>query len=228
MNVKLFIATPAFDGRVHVPFALSLSETTLLCARNHIQVEYRVMTSGSLLCAERNRLIKSFLESDCTHMLCIDSDLGWPPQSVLALLEKNVEFVAGVYPARQEKAFLFRPSTNENGSIVTDPIKGLLKMEYIPAGFMLLQRSVLEKMIEKHPQTKFQPKDERNESGYALFNTEVFEGEFWGEDYVFCRLAREAGIDIWVDPMIQFNHAGSIGMLAQVLSDKPPEKQNKE
>lgn len=223
MNVKLFIATPAFDGKVHVPYAISLAETTLLCAKNHIQVEYRIVTSGSLLCAERNRLIKSFLESDCTHMLCIDSDLGWPPQAVLALISKQEDFIAGVYPARGQKAFLFRPVLEENGSIVSDANKGLLKMQYIPAGFMLLSRNLLETMVEKNPQTKFVPKDPTMPSGHALFNTEVREGEFWGEDYHFCRLARESGFDIWVDPMIQFDHAGNIGMLAEILTDKPQE-----
>lgn len=227
MNVKLFIATPAFEGKTHVPFTVSFAETILLCARNHIQVEYRIVTSGSLLCAERNRLIKSFLESECTHMLCIDSDLGWPAQAVIEMLKKNVDFIAGVYPARLEKSFLFRPSHNPNGSIVTDPEKGLLKMEYIPAGFMLLNRNVLLNMIERTPERRFEPKDKRNPDGHALFNTEIYEGEFWGEDYVFCRLAREAGFDIWVDPMIQFNHGGNIGMLAEVLSDKPPEEQLK-
>ncbi len=225
MNSKLFIATPAFDGKVHVQFALSLAQTVVLCAKNHIEVEYRIVTSGSLLCAERNRLIRSFLDSDCTHMLCIDSDLGWPAQAVLALLSKKTPFIAGVYPSRMEKSFLFRPSHQENGSLVVDPEKGLIKMEYIPAGFMLLERKMLQKMIDDHPETKFTPKDPKAPYGHALFNTEIREGEFWGEDYVFCRLARESGFDIWVDPLIQFDHSGNIGMLAEVLTDKPPEEQ---
>jgi hypothetical protein len=158
-------------------------------------------------------------------MFCVDSDLGWPAQAVLAMLSKKVPFIAGVYPARLEKSFLFRPSLNSDGSVVVDQEKGLLKMEYIPAGFMLLERKVLETMIEKNPHTKFVPKDPANTtgSGHALFNTEVYEGEFWGEDFVFCRLARAAGFDIWVDPVIQFDHAGNIGMLAEVLTDKKPE-----
>lgn len=223
MNSKLFIATPAFDGKVHVPFAICLAETALLLAKNHIQTEYRVVTSGSLLCAERNRLLQSFLESDCTHILCIDSDLGWPAQAVIAMLQKNVDFIAGVYPARgPEKAFTFRPCLQENGAVVVDVEKQLLKMLHIPAGFMLIKRAVIEKMIADHPETKYVPKDPKIPSGHALFNTEIQDGEFWGEDYVFCGRATKSGFDIWVDPLIQFDHAGNVGMLAEVLSDKPP------
>lgn len=223
MNVKLFIATPAFDGKVHVPYAIALAETVLLLAKNHIQVELRINTSGSLLCAERNRLVKAFIESDCTHMLCIDSDLGWHAQSVIDLLKKDCEFIAGVYPSRGiEKAFTFRPIFEENGSVVNDPVKNLLKMQAIPAGFMLIKRSVLEKMITCRPDLEFIPKDPNSPSGHALFNTEIYQGEFWGEDYIFCLRAQDAGVDIWVDPMLQFNHAGIVGALVETLTNEKP------
>lgn len=224
MNIKLFIATPAFDGKVHVPFALSLAETTVLLAKNHIQVEYRVVTSGSLLCAERNRLVESFLESDCTHMLCIDSDLGWPAQAVLALLARDEDFVAGVYPSRVDRSFTFRAALQENGSVATNNEKHLLKMEYIPAGFMLVKRCVFERIQEKFPDLKFVPKAKEMPQGHAYFNTVIRDGEFWGEDYQFCYLARESGTEIWVDPAIQFDHGGVIGSMTQVLTDKPPEQ----
>ena len=50
-----------------------------------------------------------------------------------------------------------------------------------------------------------------------LFNYENKLIEFFGEDYVFCNRAREAGIEIWCDPLIQFSHAGKIGMLRDCL-----------
>lgn len=223
MNIKLFIATPAFDGKVFVQYAIALADTVALLNKNHIQSEIKIVTSGSLLCAERNRLIDAFIKSDCTHILCIDSDIGWPPEAVVGLLSKQVDFAAGCYPARGEKSFLFRPTLKEDSSLLTDPQKGLINMQYIPAGFMLLTRNLIQTMIDTHPELKFTPKDTSKNSGYALFNTEIYEGEFWGEDYVFCRHARESGFEIWVDPMIQFDHAGNIGMFREVLTDKPPQ-----
>lgn len=217
--MKIMIATPAYSGKVDIPYAISLAETTVALRMRGVDVVPMITASGSLLVAERNRLVQAFWESDCTHMLCIDGDLGWPVQAVLALLDAKKEFVAGVYPARgAEKTFLFRPEYREDGGIETD--KHLLKMQYIPAGFMLITRSAIEKMREAHPDLYYEPKDARNnpDPGYCFFNTEVWEGEFWGEDFVFCRKARSAGVDIWVDPLIQFNHAGTIGMLLDVLT----------
>lgn len=222
---KIFIATPAFDGKVHVQYAVALSETVAYLNSIGIGCQLNINSSGSLLCAERNRLNKAFLASDCTYMLCIDSDLGWPAIAVKALIDHDMDFIGGCYPARGENVFLFRPLRNEDGSIVRHETKLLLKMRNIPAGFMLMKRCVIEKMTEYFSHRYFEPKDAslKQECGTSLFSTELIEGEFWGEDYVFCTRARAVGFDIWVDPLIQFDHAGQRGMLAEILSDKKEE-----
>jgi hypothetical protein len=218
--MKVMIATPAYSGKVDIPYALSLANTMHLLQLHQIAVQPLITASGSLLVAERNRIVQAFWESDCTHLLCIDGDLGWPAEAVLAMLESGKEFVAGVYPARgPEKTFLFRPVSNPDGTIVND--RHLLKMQYIPAGFMLLAKSVIDKMRDTHPDLYYEPKDKsaaNPQPGFCFFNTEVWQGEFWGEDFVFCRKAREAGVEIWVDPLIQFDHAGTIGMLMESLT----------
>lgn len=218
---KIFLATPAFDGKVHVQYAVSFAETFRLLAGYGIPILSRIVASGSLLVAERNRLLQAFWESDCTHILFIDSDLGWPAECVKSLLDKNEDFVAGCYPARVENCFLFRPVFNEDMSIVKSD-KQLLEMEYVPAGFMLIRRNVIAKMREQFPELYFEPKhpDSAASRGFCFFNTEVWKGEFWGEDYYFCRKVREAGFRIWVDPVIEFDHAGKRAMLLQALTNK--------
>jgi hypothetical protein len=223
------IATPAYSGKVDIPYTLSFSNTMHLLQLNNIQVSPLITASGSLLVAERNRIIEAFWQSNCTHLLMVDSDLGWPAQAVLAMLQTEKEFVAGIYPARGEKnIFLFRPIVTKEQTIECE--KHLIKMEYIPSGFMLLSRSAIKKMRDKFPELYFEPKNKTAvnspSAGYCLFNTEVWNGEFWGEDYVFCRRAREAGIDIWVDPLIQFDHAGTIGMLVDVLKESQMKENN--
>lgn len=225
MNKRLFIATPAYSGKVNVQYALSLGDTNVLLQSKGYRPEIYISTSGSLLVAERNRILEKFWQSGCDKLLCIDADLGWPAEAVLAFLESDKEFIAGVYPARKCTGFTFRPKLRENQSIITDG--ALLGMEYIPAGFMMISRSALQKMRDKFPELYYSPKDSRaeTESTYCLFNTEVWDGEFWGEDYVFCRKAREAGVEIWVDPRVTFDHDGLVGCLLSVITDKSPEEQ---
>jgi hypothetical protein len=219
---KIFLCTPAYDGKVNVQYAISLAETVMLLSAHGIQVQIKLSAGSSLLVAERNRLTEAFMETDCTHMLCVDSDLGWPAEAVKSMLDKDEEFIAGVYPARKNREFTFRPVFNPDYSVVKSE-KNLLEMAYVPAGFMLIKRSAIEKMRSTYPDLYFEPKYESSNAskGYCFFNTEVWNGEFWGEDYYFCRKAREAGIRIWVDPLIQFDHNGVVGMLVEALTDDP-------
>ena len=136
------------------------------------------------------------------------------------------DMVVGCYPARgiSKPQFIFRAALNEDGSFVTKD--HLIKALYTPAGFMLIKRGVIENMQKKFPELYYEPKvkvpENEHDVGFCLFGIEVYEGEFWGEDYVFCRRAREAGAEIWIDPVIEFDHAGTKGMLAKMLTDKKP------
>ena len=220
---KVFIATPAFQGKVNVQYAVSLSETVNLLSSKGVKVDLKLNVGGSLLCAERNRLTEAFMETDCTHMLCIDSDLGWQSEAVISMLLKDEDMICGCYPARSGKMFIFRPCYNEDSTLICNAEKQLIKMEYIPAGFMLIKRCVIEKMRNSFPELYFESKNESSISskGYCLFETKLLNGEFWGEDYIFCSRVKQCGFDIWVDPSIQFDHDGKIGALVEALTNDP-------
>lgn len=215
---KVFIATPAHGGSVQARYAISLAETIKFLADNEIETTIQINTAGTLLVAERNRLINFFLISDATHMLCIDADIGWSAQTVKDFIDFDEEFVAGAYLTRKGREFKCKPKYNPAYSLVKSE-KHLIEMDYIGAGFMLLKRSVFEKMIDKFPELAFKSDIPLFEFGYCFFNTEVFQGHFLSEDYVFCRRAREAGVRIWVDPLIEFDHDGEKGVLMDLLMD---------
>jgi hypothetical protein len=217
---KIFIATPAYQGKVHVQYALALNDTCTLLRMHGFEVTIRMPVGGSLLVADRNRLLQMFWESECDYLLCVDSDLGWDPNSVMRLIQADKDVSGGVYPTRDKSGFNFRPAFEESGKIVMCKDTLLLQMEYIPAGFLLIKRNVIAKLREDYPQLYYCPKDPNSDqmSAYCFFDTEVYDGEFWGEDYVFCRRVRNAGFDIWVDPLIEFDHAGIVGSLIQVLT----------
>lgn len=214
--MNILICTPTYSGQVHAAYAVSLTETICLLRQRGIGAEVHISAGSSLLAAERNRLVEHFWNSTATHMLCVDADLGWPAQAVPAMLATQRDLVCGVYPARdKERVFLFRPRKDAEGRIVQDG--HLVGMDYVPAGFLLLSRDCIRKMREAHPGLLCVPKKDNGDRFHALFDNAVYEGEYWGEDFTFCRHAREAGIEIWADPLIEFDHAGVRGMLTSVL-----------
>ena len=222
----IMIVTPAYSGTVNAQYAMSLAQTYLLLSMNGIKTTFEIEPNSSILSASRNRLTEKFWQSDATHMLCIDADLGWPAEAVLAMLSTQKEFIAGVYPSRKGKGFIFRPQfeNEKTQKLITE--NHIIKMDAVPAGFMLIARSAIKKMRNHFPELYYSPKDPRDDSEttYALFNTELINSEFWGEDYVFCKRAIDAGVDIWADPLIEFDHDDVKGKLLDILTDKPNEE----
>lgn len=223
---KLMIASPCHHGKVDNFFTLSLIQSLYILDRNEIQTTVLLPKTGSILAKERNKIISAFMSSDCTHLLMVDNDIGWPGEAPLRFLESEKDIIAGVYPARRndanDKQFIFLPETNDNGSLKGE--LSYLKMLGVPAGFLMVSRKAIEQMQEKLPELKYEDVDADNilHKGYIFFNTMLEDGRFWGEDYVFCKNAKKAGLDIWCDPSIVFNHAGTIGGLAEILTNSPP------
>lgn len=207
------IATPAQGGLVDINYAFSLAQTLHQLALAGIPSSIVIRQSGSLIISERNNILWHFYNSDCSHLLCIDADIGWDYKDVLRLLELDKQIIAGCYLAKGDKGFLFRPITYEHIDIEDD---GLILARAVPFGFVMIARRSIAKMIEKYPDLHYKSHDGEDE-GYGLFNTLVRNNQFWGEDYSFCLRAWESGLHLLIDPSIELTHAGKKGKLIDAL-----------
>jgi len=91
--------------------------------------------------------------------------------------------------------------------------KNLAKVKHIATGFMMIKRSVIEKMGKAFPSTKYVDdvnflKPDENEFAYALFDCGVEEGHYFSEDWLFCHRWSKMGGSIWMDVSIALTHTG--------------------
>jgi hypothetical protein len=89
----------------------------------------------------------------------------------------------------------------------------LTKVKHAPTGFMMIQRNVIEKMIQAFPSTKYTDdvsflKPEENEYAYALFDCGVEDNHYYSEDWLFCHRWQRMGGDVWIDVSINLTHTG--------------------
>ena len=214
---KLYIATPAFNGKVNSTFAFSLSETILLCNSQGIPCKVDLLQGSTLLVETRNVLVDNFLNSDCTHILMIDSDIGWSGKYVLELLASGLDFVGASYLCRINDRFHFNPLLDEKKNLVVSS-NGYIKALHIPSGFVLIKRNVFEAFMEKFPDRWYEKLYVGNvKKVYMFFNTELLHHRFFGEDFSFCNYIHEIGKDIWVSPFITIDHDGRKGRLINSL-----------
>jgi len=212
--MKVFIATPIRDY-VTAEYAQSLFYAGLDCKGRDIEIIPNIIRNSCFIDLARSVLVHQFLQTDCTHLFFIDSDIGYEPHAIAGLVQAGIPFAAGVYRKRQAE-LLFNVQ-------ITEPqeLKGpWLRVDRTATGFMCIERHVLEEMtarvhlcgVSSHGEVPM------------LFRTHK-EGTFIGEDYCFCddynELHKQGVFDepVWVYPDITINHAGYVGNLHESLSN---------
>lgn len=210
-RIHAYVATPAYDGRVMTDYALSMTEAAGSAALLGIQVTAAVMGNGAFIEIARCNFVRMFLETDCTHLFFIDSDLKFEARAFVGLLMANKPVVAGMYRRRQEPEdypVKLTPWTDGGGLWVDD--EGWVMCDRVPTGFLCIRRDVIEQMAAVAPILAI----EKQPPAPLLFDTQrIKTGErtvtFLGEDFSFCdNYVQQFGEPIAVWPDMDFTHGG--------------------
>ena len=102
---KLFVATPMYGGMCAGMYTRSISDLAAMCAKYQIQLQLYFLFNESLITRARNYCVDEFMRSDATHLMFIDSDIGFDPNDVLALLgmmsdDSPYDVMGGPYPKK--------------------------------------------------------------------------------------------------------------------------------
>jgi hypothetical protein len=197
-GTRVFVATPAYDGRVLTDYAISLAESCLVGPVNDVFVMASVMGNGAFIDIARNHFVRLFLQSNCTHLFFIDADLRWEPRAFIELARANKPICAGAYRKRQEpEEYPIRYVPNPDGTIKIKD--GWIMADRVATGFLCIRRDVIEKMVQLGEWIKVGHDPECPRLFYTKFEPD---GRFIGEDFSFCddyiRIFKEE-IPVWPD-----------------------------
>lgn len=161
----------------------------------------------------RNGLTRQFLESDCTHLLWIDSDLVFSAQQIVRIVNHPEEVVGGCYLKKQQGDPQLVINTLDNA--VNDTTSGLVPVRYVGTGFMRIARSVFEKMIQAFGEEMWYRVDEQEVVEYDFWHMGVYKypggNRRWlSEDWWFCQRCHDLGIPVYVDKHILLRHSGNV------------------
>jgi hypothetical protein len=173
---KLMLATPMYGGQCAGMYTRSVAELTAEMAKHKIPLQFHFLFNESLITRARNYCCDEFMRSDCTHMIFIDSDIGFNAADVLAMLsimDENspYDIMAAPYPKKcisweKIKRAVEKGFANQNpndlaqfeGDYVFNPAPGVTNMpigepsEVLEAGtgFMMIRKSALEKFRDAY------------------------------------------------------------------------------
>ncbi len=238
-----FFGLPCYDQQLTEPFFMSFLKMAI--GFKEIGLMFSVSTlSDSLISRARNQLVAKFMANkEYTHLVFIDVDLSFSPDDILKMLWHDKEIMTGAYPIKDinwnkvseavkngvepdkllesSTRFVVNPVRLAGSKIAVD--KGAISVHDAGTGFMMIKRSVFEKMFEEHPELQYFDDtgllngDERDYS-YALFNSYVDEDQrFLSEDYGFCRYWQKMNGEIWTDPSIELTHLGRLKYTGKLI-----------
>ena len=95
---KLFIAIPSYDFKVSVKLAGALIKFGRMADQHGIEMTLETICGCSVVSRARNLLVGNFLETDCTDMLFIDSDMSIDPEDITRLDRKSTRLNSSHIP----------------------------------------------------------------------------------------------------------------------------------
>lgn len=206
----LMVGIPAYDGRVNLKTAFALAKLAAIVGKLGVQLMLTQVSGCSLITKARNSIVHDFLKSNATDLLFIDSDVVVTEDAVMRLLalSGDKDITAGIYPRRgADRKFFLDMYYGEDGQFEFDA-NGMVRVLRIGTGFMLIRRHVLEHMVKAHPEWQYH-NNVTNETESAIFDFAVKDGEYFGEDYLFCDRAGMEGFTVFLDPSISLPHVGT-------------------
>ena len=236
MKANLFIATPMYGGVCNGAYTVGMVQMASTLSRENVAFRYGYMTNESLITRGRNSLAHDFLQTECTHLMFIDADIGFHPSDILPMIDADKDIICGIYPKKEinwpkvEEAVKAGVPMQElythTGAFVVNLVGGALKQEgklHDPmqienggTGFMLIKRGVFEKLsstVPEYANDMWRAVDTQETKVIKEFFATSIDPEsgnrLLSEDYHFCKIARKAGFTIWAAPWVTLEHHGT-------------------
>lgn len=207
---KVFIALPMHEAVNPLFFQCCMKLTQELAVLG-VHGQMKTHIGDSAIGRARNALTREFLDSDCSHLLFIDSDLVFGGEQIQRIMAHSEPIVGGLYCKKNDGAPGLVLNCLDGGGPPMRP-DGLKEVKYIGTGFMRVAREVFERIIERFGEDlRYTPDENGGVTEYDFWKMGVYKyaggGRRWlSEDWMFAQMAIDAGYKIWADMHILLKH----------------------
>ena len=160
--------------------ALCLNAACIFTLQSQYQINAIVNKKGSIVHQARCQLVEEAQQNGATHLMFVDSDHTFPRDTFVRLIKHDKDIV-GVHQVTK------RPPVRSNcegldKQRLTKPGVGLEEVSRLGTGIMLVNMRVFKELRKPY------------------FNFRYDKDKGWtGEDYYFCKEAKDRGFKIYVD-----------------------------
>lgn len=226
----IYLATPsAREGGFHMEYLATVSEVQHECARRGWGYSGPALSIGAFIVDNRNTSVRMFLESEATHLLFVDSDIGVRGEDVGMMVQTGHPIVAAPCCKRdiawdalaryaQSKPVGYFddrakwPRLRRAGNVYCiwfheDQTEMVVENDSASVrgagtGALLIRREALVKI------RMMMGPDLAEDRLFDCGHGEWGEDRSWKEDRAFCERAQRAGVGVWAYIPAVTRHAG--------------------
>lgn len=185
-------------GTVPTAFAFDLARLALFTYATSPSIDLRVLVAeGSVVPKNRQELAARAIRLGASHIFWLDTDVRFPKDALLRLLDAREPVVAGAYPTRElpVRVVAFPHAGDDTRLEVPEGATGYADVEVVGFGCLLMKTETLRTV--KLP--------------WFLFSWDEQALAFDGEDAYLCRKLREAGYKVRIDLALsrELSHIGA-------------------
>jgi hypothetical protein len=143
----------------------------------------------------------------------IDSDIGWEVADFVKILESNKDIVSGLY-FNEKMVPMFSVMAEDSAKEIDRILRSKKEEEIFAAGFgfIAMKQGVFEKMKRPWFESLFE-RVEDEETKKEIFIP-------YGEDFSWCKKARESGFKIYIDPTVRLSHYKKVQVRLDTYGEK--------
>jgi hypothetical protein len=236
---SIVIATPTVRATLMAPYVRSLFDLQTVCAARDIEVKLLLLANVSSIDFARNVLCSQFLyQTQCSHMLFIDDDMGFNPEELAQMFDwRDTEVVAAMCPKRSidwtrikqavlahpdiepaklaqlggdYKGMFYLPDNAPTMTVGPQP----MEVDAIGTGIMMISRACLMALLAGGtiPTTTSHSHLTPGHPMHNFFSTT----KEHGEDHNFCHSVRRNGGKVLGCPWLTVTHTGQYDFVGDI------------
>ena len=203
-NFKLFLGMPMYGGMLTENTMHGLLQLQQWSMAKGVGMRMQSMGNESLITRARNTVVSMMMDATdyvATHLLFIDSDIGFSAQNIERMLCFDKDVVCGIYPRKhvhfekipqilkdnpeatpeelEIKSLGYNLNFDDPNNVTVD--SGFCKVNEAATGMMLVKREVFRTMMKKFPERKYESdqiingKSFSSDNCYDLFCAGIYE-----------------------------------------------------
>ena len=212
---KVFQACPAYGQIILSPTVSSIMMTSRALDQAGMNGGFGTLSYPDIV-EIRNIFVSIWYDKvQTSHLLFLDSDMGWPPELIMDMIKFNKPLVGALCP-KKKLPIEFAGRAKQGDSKI---VNGFMEVNGIGGAIMLISREVVTAILAKYPELSDEitvknhaAKDILESQGVKrmikAFDKVVIDGETFSEDLSFCHRWRACGGDVWANITHDVSHIG--------------------